>query len=507
MDAAGTIHQAPAAPNSAPKLGPLLLSLAATSAMADFCLWKDKPRLSVGLFAIGLAGIILLNRPRMQWTRRVAVLVALICGAAAESAIDLCFSNVLVLMALTLALAGETYYVPLRSGWSRCSEAIWTMAKTPARWLWLMVEVAGQARLNGPMPSGSVRKAARMLWIVVPGLVVTLIFAMILGAGNALFAKFVNDWTAAINNWILRLDLNFWRCFFWVFIAGVALPILWPSPAPKTERIWTREMPRLPEFTTLRTARLQSAVMLGLLNVLFCCVNTIDAVYLWAGQALPAGVNASVFVHQGVFSLIVAVLFSAILLVGLFQQTTSVSGWTPLRLLGLVWIGQNLVLLAGVFLRVKLYVNAFDLTVIRVNLVFFLALVAVGFVLLAIHVWRQRTLGWLLHANVLATFFLFFTVQFLDTEGFAARYNVKLWLDSKGTRSLDLDYLESLGPPAFDALESVAQSGPTERARVTADYLETARDKAREQLDHTPWTSWQLREMRCQRKLLARTQP
>jgi hypothetical protein len=507
MDATVTVPKACTTPETAPELGRLFLSLAATSALADFCFWKDIPGLSVGLFAIGMAGIILLNRPRMRWTLRVVGMEALICGAAVESAIDLCFSNVLVLLTLTLALAGETYYDALRGGWSRSSEVVWTMSKTPARWIWLMVEVASKARLNGPMPSGSVRKAARIMWIVVPGLVVTLIFAVILGAGNALFAKFVHDSTAAIDNWVLRLHINFWRCSFWVFIAGVALPILWPSPPPKTERIWTREMPRLPEFTTSRTARLQSAVMLGLLNVLFCCVNTIDAVYLWAGQKLPLGVNASEFVHQGVFSLIIAVLFSAILLAGMFQQTGSVSGWMPLRLLGLRWIGQNLVLLAGVFLRVKLYVDAYDLTVTRVNLAFFLVLVATGFVLLAIHIWRQRPLGRLLHANMLAAFCLFYTVQFLDTKAFVAGYNVDLLEEAGHTRELDLSYLESLGPPAFEALERAAQSEPAGIGENVAAYIKTSREKAREQLDHTPWTSWQLREMRCQRKLFARTQP
>jgi hypothetical protein len=168
-----------------------------------------------------------------------------------------------------------------------------------------------------------------------------------------------------------------------------------------------------------------------------------------------------------------------------------------------LWIGQNLMLLAGMLLRVKLYVDALDLTVTRVNLVFFLALVAIGFVLLGIHVWRQRTFGWLLHANMMATFFLFYTVQFLDTEGFVTRYNVNLWLNSHETRNLDIKYLELLGPPAFGALETIARSGTTADAGLAADYLQNARGEARYQLDHTPWESWQLRERQSQRELLA----
>ena len=128
MDAALTNQDAQIV---APRIEFLFLSLIAITALADFCPWRDQPRLSVGLFAIGLAGIILLNRPRMDWSRRSACLAALLCGAATESAIDLCFLNVLVMIALILAMAGETYYEPLRSGWSRWSEALWTMLKTP----------------------------------------------------------------------------------------------------------------------------------------------------------------------------------------------------------------------------------------------------------------------------------------------------------------------------------------------------------------------------------------
>jgi len=506
MESTETFQGVPA-PIIAPRIGFLFLSLVALTALADFCLWRENPRLSVGLFAIGAAGIILLNRPGMRWTRYSVCVVTLIFGAAVESAIDLCFSNVLVLIALVLALAGETYYEPLRNGWSRWSEAAWTMVKTPVRWISLMIEVADQVREKGPMPPSAVRRAARMAWIIVPGLAMTGFFAVILGNGNALFAKLAADWTTAISNWILGLDLNFQRIFFWGFVAWFALPLLWPSPAPKAERIWIKEMPLLPEFTTPRTARLQSAVMLGLLNSLFCCVNTIDVVYLWARQALPGGVSYSAFVHQGVSSLIMATLFSAILLAGMFQQARSVSAWMPLRLLGLVWIGQNLMLLAGLFLRVKLYVYAFDLTVTRVNLVLFLALVAAGFGLLAIRVWRQRTLGWLLHANMVATFFLFYTVQFLDTEGFVAPYNVNLWKNSNEMRALDLPYLESLGPAAFEPIECVARSGESDYAKTAAQYIKNARVESGERLEKTPWASWQFREMRWRRKLLASTAP
>jgi len=418
----------------------LLIAIVAMTAWADFCLWRDKPRLSVGLFAIGAIGIILASRPGIRWTRRLIWMAALLCAAAVESAIALCFSNVLVLLALTLALAGETFYQSLRGGWNRWSEIVWSILKISGRWLWLLREIKERTQNAHPSSDGYLEKILRTVWIVVPGLLVTLFFAAIFWNGNALFAKFAATWSVSVTDWLLALHISAPRCVFWTFVAGMSLPLLRPSSAPGEDRIWTKEIPLIPELTTAGTARMQAAVTLGLLNALFCCVNTIDVVYLWARQKLPPDVSYSAFVHRGVESLIMATLFSAVLLAGMFHQSKAISGWLPLRLLGLLWIGQNLMLLAGVFLRVKLYLDAFDLTVTRLSLAFFLVLVAVGFVLLSIHVARQRTLGWLLHANMLASFFLFYAVQFLDTQGFVARYNVRLWQNAHRTRALDISY-------------------------------------------------------------------
>jgi len=133
----------------------------------------------------------------------------------------------------------------------------------------------------------------------------------------------------------------------------------------------------------------------------------------------------------------------------------------------------------------------------------FLALVMAGFILLAVRVWQQRTLGWLLHTNMLATFFLFYTVQFLDTERFVARYNVRLWQDVQGTCALDLPYLEWLGPPAFESIDVVARAGALNIASEAAGYLETQRTESLQKRDQTSWASWQLRETHFRKMLLA----
>jgi hypothetical protein len=241
----------------------------------------------------------------------------------------------------------------------------------------------------------------------------------------------------------------------------------------------------------------QSCAIFVTLNVLFFIVNSIDVIYLWgqdSAAALPQNVSFSAFVHQGVYSLIFAVLLSAVVIVAIFQQETRVTRHPVLKGLAWAWIAQNLLLIAGVVLRLKLYVDAYQLSELRVYVGCFLLLVTAGFVLLALHVARGKTLGTLVWRNVLATFALFFVLQFPDVSGWVARFNVAQW-QRDATRTLDLAYLESMGPSAWPALCDVASSDAKQNGTVR-DAREIVRRLARtesEQEQLRDWPSYQAR--------------
>jgi hypothetical protein len=79
---------------------------------------------------------------------------------------------------------------------------------------------------------------------------------------------------------------------------------------------------------------------------------------------------------------------------------------------------------------------------------------------------------------------------------------VKLWEESHQARNLDLSYLESFGPPAFDALLEVAQSGLDPGIAADArNFLLNARTNAQNNLSKIPWASRQWREERYRRRL------
>ena len=81
-------------------------------------------------------------------------------------------------------------------------------------------------------------------------------------------------------------------------------------------------------------------------------------------------------------------------------------------------------LVSSVVLRLRLYIDFYQMSLLRVYVVCFLVLVSVGFILLAIRVHQERSMSWLAGANLLSVFSLFFIMQCWDEHRFVAQWNV-----------------------------------------------------------------------------------
>ena len=295
--------------------------------------------------------------------------------------------------------------------------------------------------------------------MTVPALILALIFGSLLANGNAVFG----NWTQSFFDWFWKeLDqlLNIGRIFLWFVAAFLVLPLLRPARFQAWWWSWTQRLPRLPEILPTKAALFSSGLVLVVLNLLFLIANSADALFLWSNQSLPKGVTYSEFVHNGVNSLITTVILSALVLTGIFQQALSVAQRRELKILGILWIAQNLFLLLSVILRLKLYIEAYDMTVLRLSVIIFLALVAVGYALLTIKIVNDRSLSWLIGGCVLAVFATFYITQFLDLAGWSANYNVARW-EKDRSHHLDVAYLYSLGPEAWPAVRQAFEIDPS----------------------------------------------
>jgi hypothetical protein len=464
--------------------------------LGDYLLWGAWPGLALGIFVLLTAAALLLNRSH-AWNRASAVALLLLLPTAAQTGIEQSFSNLLVLIALLVVLFGETTFGSLRAGWARWSEAIWSFCKPISGWLWLLrctKQVPNERRLLRRGVDGLLR-------IILPAVAVGVVFALLLGFGNAILGHWLHELLASFFHWLAELDLSVGRFVLWIFLGTFSLTLLRPTPAPEKPRIWTGVIPEFPAPTNVRIALGRTIAILVLLNLLFFAANTADALYLWTNAKLPAGVGYSEFVHSGVWSLSAAVVLSALMIASLFQQNTAVRSEKLVRGLSLFWIAQNLILIAGVFLRLIRYVEAYQLSELRVYVGCFLVLVTAGFGSLVFHILTPRGFNRLLLVNVITTFGLFFVLQFPDVAKWVAEYNVARWQqDSK--RTLDVAYLNSLGLSAVPSLITVAETSGRPEAHAAFQFIQARKGIAPAIVEGANWRTWQSRKFWNARQLL-----
>ena len=148
--------------------------------------------------------------------------------------------------------------------------------------------------------------------------------------------------------------------------------------------------------------------------------------------------------------------------------------------------------------------DALQLSTERVYVGCFLVLVSIGFLLLAWHVARDGDINALIFRCALAVFALFFALQFANVAGFVAHYNVARW-EQNPKRTLDLPYLEYLGPDAWPAIVEVASfkgASSDEPHSFTKQARDILRNSATAQERRSiEWLSWQARR-ECQARWL-----
>jgi len=89
---------------------------------------------------------------------------------------------------------------------------------------------------------------------------------------------------------------------------------------------------RLPPYVVLTTLAA---------DLLFYGIAPGISVYLWKHAELPNGITYSRFVHDGVYNLIATVIFSALVLTAIFQQSIAVTSSRGLKVLAMTWIQGN----------------------------------------------------------------------------------------------------------------------------------------------------------------------
>lgn len=152
-----------------------------------------------------------------------------------------------------------------------------------------------------------------------------------------------------------------------------------------------------------------------LVYVLFCAVQF---TYLFAGAGLPYGMTYSEYAREG-FAQTVAVCAFNLLIFGVFLRFGSGSKAVSGFLYGL--LGLTGVMLVSGFMRLKLYIDAYGLTWLRLLSAWFVIYLAVVLVLCVVRMLREKVPAVALCALILLGWYV--TLGYSNPDALIERYN------------------------------------------------------------------------------------
>jgi hypothetical protein len=160
---------------------------------------------------------------------------------------------------------------------------------------------------------------------------------------------------------------------------------------------------------------------------------------------LPKGVTLAEYAHRGAYPLVVTALLAGVFVLAALRPGSETARRPWLRALVVVWIVQNVLLVASSMLRTLDYVQAYSLTRLRIAALLWMCLVASGLVLICWRMLRGKSSTWLINANVLAGGLVLAGCGAVDLGAVAARWNVEHAREAGGDGPpLDLCYLATL---------------------------------------------------------------
>jgi hypothetical protein len=316
----------------------------------------------------------------------------------------------------------------------------------------------------------------------------TAIFLALFAQANPLIA----DAVGGFDPFAWLSERAFVRFIFWGFMAVLLWRLLSPRLMLRGEGLaWSDDMLDLPGISTASVT-----ISLFAFNALFLLQNGLDLAFLWSGAPLPEGMSLAEYAHRGAYPLIGTALLAGGFVLVTTRPGTEMARSLVIRRLVYLWIAQNVFLVASTMLRTTNYIEAYLLTELRIQALVWMALVAVGLVLICVRLASAKSSIWLVNANLLAATLVLAASAAIDYDRIAAGWNVRHAREVGGRGSeLDLCYLNQMMDSALlPLIELEGRPLPPElRGRVT--WL---RNLAMDRLEERQglWQGWDWRGAR-----------
>lgn len=413
------------------KLGGALLLVA----LADLLFWLQDVGSTLGLFAGAMLVVLACLRPEIfrRWPSRLAFAAALVFVLA------LAFDRGLLALVLFWTAVTLAALLPRASGFDN-----------GLRWA-ARLFVHGLCSPFGPFRDLLLAREAKRRRGAI-GITRHALILLVPALGSALFLFLFAQANPLIEQAFARIDLRLaasietiFRNIFWGIVFLAAWSLLRPTRFALPASLYYLAPLGIPG---LGLASMTASLLA--FNAVFALQNGLDLAFLWSGAPLPEGMTLAEYAHRGAYPLIVTALLAGLFVLVALRPGSESAASRPVRLLVTLWIGQNLLLVASTMLRTFDYIEAYSLTRLRIAALLWMALVAVGLVLICYRLLRGRTGAWLINANLLAALVVLGASTFVDLGRMAAAWNVRHAREVGGAGApIDLCYLRQLGPSAL----------------------------------------------------------
>lgn len=491
-----------------------------SAALADFLFYDQVVGWTIGGFVSWLLLMVLLRNGRMLLTGR-----RWMWGwALSMMTVGLCMSLVLEpgTIAVILSLILLSTLAMLAHGWSDRALG-W-------RWLWQLGMSWGLAFARPIRDSRLARRwarrtqglrsraigAARWAWafagIIIP-LALSLIFLGLFSLANPVVSDWMGRGVDQVGDFFSNVTdyITFSRVLLWLVGALVCWGLLrhrprrqlkfrrirsaltsimpdaerepmihWQEP-PVAEQAEPSEPPQaaneVPEQDWLSwlAGKYTNLVVrcLVAMNIVFALQLVLDSRYLVLGETLPEGMTYAEYAHRGAYPLIATAIFAATLVLAVFRpggiaQRSRLAVW-----LVVIWIAQNIVLVASAAWRLQAYVEVYTLTRLRIAAAVWMLMVAGCLALLLWRIARSRDNNWLTGWAMGWGIVVLWVCSFVPFDPMIAGYNVLNCKEMGGQAgAIDIAYLEQLGPDALPAIAYLMDNLPDEAAISPPEFVQ-----------------------------------
>ncbi len=419
---------------------------AAAVALGDYVFWELQQFAGVqGLFGLALVAALALARPAVRRDKRARIALALAAVYAFAQLWDpspLAFALFWVAIGFATLLPGTARF---DDGW-RWFQRLFAHGFKSL--FGPVIDLTILSRVRRKRPAGPLGLRRSLPVLILP-LIGTATFFALFAQANPVIERMVAS---------LSLPEFDWMWVPHLIVLGLLLTMSWGVLRARPPRRLLGTFDGTGDLMFPGVSLASVTLSLAAFNALFALQNLMDMAYLSGALNLPQGITLADYAHRGAYPLVATALLAALFVLVTMRPGSSTAASATVRRLVTLWIAQNVVLVLSAAVRTWDYVQAYSLTVLRLSALLWMALVAVGLVLVLVRMLRGKSASWLINANLVAAGLLLTPVCFIDLAAVSARWNVRHAREVDGDgAALDLCYLNDLRGSAMGALIELDQ--------------------------------------------------